>query len=1144
MTDSRDASNFSDNFQQVDRVIDDLREEVTLNGSHEVSTDHGSDELLSVMRMLTGMGRQESDEVSGEEAISMDVQLGDYRILREVGRGGMGQVFEAMQISLTRRVALKVLSLGTTPLDTARDDEKVARFDREAQAAASLEHPHIVRAYARGKHRGVYYLAMQFIDGQNLAEFIRERRADVQGTLPVASDPADVTTGELCVDEVARLQEPHQAGLNSHESGNERRQAEKAVRNNGSDTSSHLSSSSLATASYFRDIARIGQQAAEALQYAHENQVIHRDIKPSNLILDTQGNVHIADFGLAALGNSIDLTATGNALGTLRYSSPEQSLGSREVDARTDVYSLGVTLYELATLSSPFSSDQPASLLYDIQEREPLRPRKIAPKLPSDLESIILKAMSKSVRHRYQTAVELAADLQRFLRHEPVHAKQPTRIGHTIRWVQRNRMVSSLGSVAVLLALSVAFSVTNVWSHKKNLQQALIATDEFKTQVVRQSEEQQSVERHLREVQYVADLRDSHRAWKDRDLPRAKRLLRKYIPTGAEPDLRGFAWRRLWKLCHQECLAELKGHQGAVYHVAFSPDGKILASSSKDETINLWDIKTKSLVGTLRGHTDEVNHIRFSKDGTMLVSGSDDRTVRVWDVASRKTIATLTGNEERVFAVAISPDGKTVVSGACDHTIRVFDLPTQTTHKVIREHTDLIQDLNFSPDGKTLASVSDDFRLILWDTDSFTKRFSQVDENSRLFCTTFSHSGDLVITSGATTPIRIWDAHTGSQRTELLGGTVGNSVTFSPDDRLLGVAHVDGIAQVINLRTREQVSLFHHAQEVADVAFSKDGSVVATACFDGIVRLWSLPQSEPNVRAFTLDWESQTLAMCSADGEMSLRDWDATSSRESFRTGWDHGHLMSMRLSPGGRKLVRASGDEVEFFDLSTRKLALHDDFSRNDACIAFSSDGKFLAEGGEGGIRLLAPSDGRPTEILVEGIHVISLIFSADAQTLLAGCADGTVKVWEMATRSQIGNIHAHTEGVKLLALTADGKAFVTGGWDAQIRLWDIRTHALIWEIESHAEGIDSFAVSPDGRTLAGGGRDGVLKLWSLATQQLLFNYQTGAQAVTHLTFSGDGNTLLFTTVNAPVVDALHLWHAATNDDVSRDLKRSSADE
>ncbi len=1080
MTDINDDSNIPNGFQKIDRAIDDLLEG-KLPSEDDLLSSNSLGELLPAMQMLIESGKKEQQGSTPAEPERKYSQLGGYKILREIGRGGMGLVFEAIEISLGRRVAVKVLTL-----TAMQNKEKVARFEREAQAAASLEHPRIVRAYARGEDRGIYYLAMQFIDGQDLATYIRKRRIM-----------------------------------------------------NISDSNAQAPLSSSLGVSYFQEIARIGQQVAEGLHYAHENHVIHRDIKPSNLILDKEGDVHIADFGLATLENSTSLTTTGSTLGTLRYSSPEQARGSREFDVHTDIYSLGVTLYELITLTPAFPGDEPIGLLHDIQDREPIRPCKIVPKLSGDLESVILKAMSKEPRHRYQTALELAEDLQRFLRKQPVHAKRPTLMRRCTRWVQRNQMASILFSMTMLLVLAASFIVTNVWPYNEDLQHALDATNELEAKQELRIKEQKNAERQLREVQYVADLRDSHQAWRERNPAQAKRLLRKHIPIGDEEDIRGFVWRRLWKQYHQSCLTELKGHQGAVYHLAFSPDERILASSSSDGTVNLWDIKAKSLAGTLRGHSDEVNHICFSKDGKTLASASDDRTVRIWDVASRKTIKILTGNEDRVFAVAISPDGKTVVSGGCDHTIRVFDIQTGAIRKIIREHTDMIQDIAFSPDGKLLASVGDDFRLILWDTDSYSMRISQVDNNSRLFCTSFSHTGDILITAGDKTPVRIWNSNNGNQRSELLGGTVGNSVAFSPDDSLLAIANAGGAVQVLNLTTREQISLFNHNQEANDVAFSHNGMTVATACADGIVRLWSLPQIKMDVHSLAFDQKSETFVTSGADSEITIRDWPTARVLKKIHTGWNRQFpIYAMRLSPGGRYLAATNFAKFEFLDLSSGKLTTHGDFTQGPNCIAFSLDGRYLVEGGTGNIRFLDPVSAQAKEILLHKSRINSLVFSSDGETLFSGYSNGTLVIWDVASRSRIDSIKSHSVQVDFIVLLPNESAFISGCRSSGIiELWDASTHKLIGEIETNSSGIRTLAVSPDGRTMAIGTRDGTLKLWSLVSKKQIFRYQTGALEIRDITFSRNGAILAFILFNSAEDGKLHLWHAATDLEVAHDL-------
>jgi tetratricopeptide (TPR) repeat protein/tRNA A-37 threonylcarbamoyl transferase component Bud32 len=347
--------------------------------------------------------------IVGNEPIEIEPatgRLGDFRIIREAGRGGMGVVYEAEQLSLGRRVALKVL-----PFAAALDPRQLQRFRVEAQAAAQLHHTNIVPVFSVGVERGVHYYAMQFIEGRSLAEVIRELRQ--------ARDPAAVHT-------------PMEISPGVGSSGRP----------------------------FFEAVARLGVQAAEALEYAHSLGIIHRDIKPANLLLDTRGTLWVTDFGLARLHDDAGLTMTGDVLGTLRYMSPEQALARRVlIDARTDVYSLGVTLYELLTLRPAFDGRDRQELLrqFAFEEAPPLR--RLDPALPRELETIVLKAMSKEPETRYGSSQELADDLRRFLEHRPIKARRRTVLEHAAKWTRRH-LAAVAAAVGVLVLMTVGLAVS------------------------------------------------------------------------------------------------------------------------------------------------------------------------------------------------------------------------------------------------------------------------------------------------------------------------------------------------------------------------------------------------------------------------------------------------------------------------------------------------------------------------------------------------------------------------------------------------------------------------------------------------------------------------------------------------------------
>jgi serine/threonine protein kinase/Flp pilus assembly protein TadD len=384
--------------------------------------------------------------------------IGDFQILHEIGRGGMGIVYEARQVSLQRRVALKVL-----PFAAALDPQALSRFRQESLAAAQLDHPHIVPVYGVGADRGVHYYAMRYIEGRSLAQVIAEMKGGLeevensksskrhdQGAgrsadcrMPLDSqNPAAVPSAAFRLPD---LPDPKPAttipGFPS------------TLARNAAGISTHRDVNRL---EYHRAIARIGREAAEALDFAHAHGVLHRDVKPGNLLIDEKGDVWITDFGLARLETGDTLTHTGDLLGTLRYMSPEQALGKRGlIDQRTDVYSLGVTLYELLTLQPPFAATDKADLLRQIDGDDPLPLRQIDRAVPRELETIVLKCVEKEPARRYTTARELADDLGRFLAHEPIMARPSSSAERLVKWGRRHKpFVYAAAIVLVVLGLA------------------------------------------------------------------------------------------------------------------------------------------------------------------------------------------------------------------------------------------------------------------------------------------------------------------------------------------------------------------------------------------------------------------------------------------------------------------------------------------------------------------------------------------------------------------------------------------------------------------------------------------------------------------------------------------------------------------
>ena len=410
---------------------------------------------------LVGDSRAESlGQRLGEVDVTRSQTLGDFRILNELGRGGMGVVYEAEQLSMGRRVALKVL-----PFAALAQEKSLQRFRNEVRAAGSLNHPNIVQIHSVGEERGVHFFAMQLIRGQTMADVIAQLASLQSDGRPLTGDsisdalsesggPKERTGDEPTVDsrplaDDAAPSEPRQID----------RETEARISTEGSGSS---------RTAFARSAARLGIQAAEALQHAHDQGVLHRDIKPGNLMLDAEAQLYVADFGLARIDSDVGVTMTGDLIGTLRYMSPEQALAKRVViDERSDIYSLGVTLYELLTLRPPFDGANRQELLKQIAFDDPAKPRQLIRSIPIDLETIVLKAIEKNPDDRYGSAQELADDLRAFLEHRPIKARPPSPAARVSKWLKRHPAFV-VSAIAVMLIATCVSTVAAVMVMREN----------------------------------------------------------------------------------------------------------------------------------------------------------------------------------------------------------------------------------------------------------------------------------------------------------------------------------------------------------------------------------------------------------------------------------------------------------------------------------------------------------------------------------------------------------------------------------------------------------------------------------------------------------------------------------------------------
>jgi eukaryotic-like serine/threonine-protein kinase len=754
-------------------------------------------------------------------------QLGDYRVLREVGRGGMGVVYEAEQESLGRRVALKVL-----PLHASRDGKALARFRREAKAAARLHHTNIVPVFEVGQDSDTCFYAMQFIAGQSLDQVVEElQRLRAEGTSPPGKEK-DGKEGDVPLRQIAHSLLTGQFQLKDLAAGpvNVAEGTEGYVPvPDPSDSSTNpakapatgsavlpgqtdLSSAGTNRPHYFLSVARIGQQAAQALAYAHERGIIHRDVKPSNLLLDGAGVVWVTDFGLAKTEED-GLTNPGDLLGTFRYMAPERFRG--EADARADIYSLGLTLYELLVLKPAFDARDRPGLIEQVKSEEPPRPRSLDPRIPRDLETVVLKAIDKEPARRYASAEAMAEDLRRFLADEPIKARRVSLPERLWRWYRRNRVVATLTAAVLLLVLTVAAgsTVAALW-----LGQALHDTEKEKTVANARLWESLRAQAQAKRTthqpgQRFATLRAIQEAMK---LP---------LPPGHSLDeLRTEAIAALL-LPDLEVAKEWDGWPTGSSGFAIDDAFQRYARGDKDGNVSVRSLADDEEMFPLPGAgiVSEYGGLQFSPDGRLLYQvceGARGRRVRLWQLDGPRPVAVI---DEPATVFAFQPDGRRCAVGYADGLIRLCDTETGEelgrlnpglsglalewnpkrpqllvfsravwrvvdvdTGKIVAEKAQPggVAWAAWHPEGRLLAVSNHDRKIYLWDTQTGQLALPPLEghKNDGIMVQ-FNRAGDRLVSNDWSNILRLWDVRTGRQLLAQPAG--GTCLHFSPDDALL-----------------------------------------------------------------------------------------------------------------------------------------------------------------------------------------------------------------------------------------------------------------------------------------------------------------------------------------------------------------------
>jgi eukaryotic-like serine/threonine-protein kinase len=1119
----------------------------------------------------------------------VDSTLGDFRIVRQVARGGMGIVYEARQISLRRRVALKTLAFAGS-----LDARRMQRFQNEARAAASLEHPHIVPVYAVGADRGVNYYAMRFIDGPNLAEIIKQLRGDRMPPAPAVSGPAretvtmygsaatirdrvvitDAVRSDEHLDQSTRDVDRHAGALNVPTLA----AADPAVGNNAiSSLVSAADPRDLRTRldpDYIRSVVRLVIEAARALDYAHERGVLHRDIKPSNLMLDADGVLWITDFGLARIENDPTFSATGEVLGTLRYMSPEQALGKRGVvDHRSDIYSLGVTLFELLTLTFLFADVPDHVVLAKIASEDPPAPRELNPSIPVDLETIVLKAMSKEPDERYATAEEFAADLACFCEGKKIKAQRRGLADRLARWLRRHPAGLAVAATAMiaLLVIAVGFATYSASLRRtvreRDESNAQLATANIETaNALRESKKAQDrADRALkdsRQQAYDQDIEYAARAVAAEDVSQASNLLGRCFPGRGESDLRGFDW--YWLRGRLTGAGRtLHVSQKPVYDAEFSPDGLRLATGGADAVLRVYDTKTGREILRVPTGQIEINATVFAPDGKTIATSGDDATIRFWDALDGKPRLRISGPKGRhAFSVLFTPSGGQIVTNWNDPVIRIFNTQTGASEGELKDSEDALNQIALAPDGKTLASGSDDGTARLWDL--ATRRCLRVFTMNQGRCLAIALSPDAKLLAagyyGRT--VRVWKCSDGTTALAgrlrdamhdvcflpsgdgILAADNGGSIrkwkvpgNFSPRPTTAEAKVVlsDGESDQSVARWQRHVGAIHRI--VVDPA----GNTMASAGNDGTVSLTELRSAVEAHRVELKDIpEAEELVRQSSQFRFGRNDellyTDRTVPGSSFTGGnaWvrnletgrlEHWNrypapgLDGMALTPDGTALLLGHPDA---------KITIRWRNSQR-AGLTWWPTGKGQGPGVEqmdflpDGRTLIVRFEGNPGELRFYDFTTRKRLNQypprlADNPSVLSLSGRWLVTqaqligtVWDLRSQPFATHDFPFSNDILALAVAPDDSLFASGGNDRKIALRSLPTGAVRKELIGHEAFVTSLAFSPDGRSLLSGDLAGTIKVWNLRTGRFLFDLAHLERKIDRIEFSPSGRYLAY---------------------------------
>ena len=967
----------------------------------------------------------------------------------------------------------------------------IARFEAERQVLAILDHPNIAHVFDAGTTEiGRPYFVMEYVKGMSITRYCDEKKLNIEQRL------------------------------------------------------------------------RLFEQVCEGIHHAHQKGIIHRDIKPSNVLVSVHGDKavpKIIDFGIAKavtspLTDKTFVTFQGQLLGTPEYMSPEQvDLATQDIDTRSDIYSLGVVLYELLTGVLPFEEDSFgrrgfAEIQRTIREVEPASPSMrltnlgeqaktiaatrgtqvvpLARRLHRELEWIPLKAMRKDRCRRYRSASEMADDIHNYLTGRLLIAGPETVSYRVQKFVQKHA-----GSVATVALVTAAVIIGLIVS----------TTMYFQAEQAKESEQEQrklaeDKAEELRRSLYVNNIQLADAKYREGNASEVQSLL-----DACPEDLRGWEWNRL-NFIQDESIMTIHTNHNILYAAVLSPNGKNIITGGDDETIKVWNFVTDKSLTTLRGRQGAIDSLAVSSDGSYVASieSEDRKTIHVWSTQSGNEAMMLKGHKDRIRSVAFSPDGRLIASGGNDKTIKLWDAKTGTELRTFNGYNDSITAVAFSPDSKYIVSSTYNETLNIWDITTGVNLITIPGVTVQLiscWCVAFSPDSKRIISGSMDGSIKVWDAKTGQRLMTIRGhnGTV-STVTFSPDGQLIASGGYDNMVRIWDAETGEELRTFEgHNWVVVYLAFSPDDKQLISASLDDTVKKWDVLTDRKSTRihghnssTFSVAFSPDGRQIASASLDSAVKLWDAETS-ETVKTMRAHSHFpWSVAFSPDGKHIVSSGRDQREirvWNALTGSQVMTLRGHKAGIRSVAFSPNGKYIISGSDDETIKVWDS-GSGTELKTLHGHedcVFSVAFSPDDKRIVSGSRDKTIRVWDSTNGAELMTLRGHTGQVYDVTFSPDGKLIASADQDHTAKIWDAETGVEQFTLHGHRDFLTSVVFSPDGKRLVTASRDGTVRIWNSKTGAELLTLHADS-CIYDVAFSPDGKTIVGGTAEGSVV----FWESA----------------